>query len=57
MTLSGKKKFIAALVGFLFAATAALGFEVPVEQVALTESIIVLYLVIEFILDAIRSKK
>lgn len=50
------RKWIATIVGVVFTITSTAGFEMPVEEVAMVDAIILFYVLIEGIIDAINKK-
>lgn len=49
------RKLIVALVAAAYTIAASVGFEMPVEQTALVDGILVFWILIEFVLDAIKK--
>ncbi|MDY6957637.1 MAG: hypothetical protein SVK08_00635 [Halobacteriota archaeon] len=48
------RKFILACVAALFSAVATMGFEVPVEEVLVTDAIVAVWILAEAMTDAVK---
>lgn len=51
------RKFIAAVVAFIFTIVSTAGYEMPVEQVMLVDGIVMFYILIQGIIDAIQKRQ
>ena len=50
------RKFIAMVVGFIFTIVSTAGYQMPVDQVSMVDAILVAYMLIEGIIDAVHKK-
>lgn len=51
------RKFLLAIIGAIYTMAATGGWDIPIEQVALVDAILAVWIVVEGIIDAIRAKK
>lgn len=51
------RKFIVAVVAFIFTIVATAGYEMPVGEVAVVDGILMFYILIEGIIDMIKKPK
>ncbi len=50
------RKFISAVVAFVFTIVATAGYEMPIDQVALIDGILMFYILVEGIIDAVKKQ-
>ena len=50
------RKFLAVLVGFIFTIVATAGYDMPVNQVALVDGILMFYVLVEGVIDMIKKQ-
>ena len=49
------RKFMAAVAAFVYTIVATMGLEMPVDQVILVDAVLVLYILVEGIIDMIKD--
>ncbi len=50
------RKFIAAVVAFIFSVVGTAGYNMPVDEVAMVDGVLMLYILVEGIIDSIKVK-